>query len=277
MYSNIVEELIFGIFPAKVGLRSLTKEGPMLRTMITDQKWSKLAPFLKEFKIHFSNRVRIFMEAVFWKLRTGAPWRDLPTEFGSYSTIFNKFNRWSKLGIWQKLFLKIRGELDNEWNFIDSTIVKAHKHSVNSTCKKEECIGRAVCGNSSKIHMLTDSYGNPIDFILSEGQVHDSKIANQLIEISNAENLIADRAYSNKKKREKLEDKKIQAIIPKKINSIDKTNDGFDKHLYKIRHLIENLFARLKQFRSIATRYDKSRNNFASMIYMGCYISWGKI
>lgn len=46
--------------------------------------------------------------------------------------IFNKFNRWSKLGIWQTLFLKIRGELDNEWNFMDSIIVKAHPHSVNS-------------------------------------------------------------------------------------------------------------------------------------------------
>ncbi|MBX9838880.1 MAG: transposase [Silvanigrellaceae bacterium] len=57
--------------------------GYMLRLMITDQMWSKLAPKLKEFKIHFSNRIRIFMEAVFWKLRTGVPWMDLPTEFGS--------------------------------------------------------------------------------------------------------------------------------------------------------------------------------------------------
>jgi len=277
VFSNIEEDLIFGIFPIKVGLRSLTKVGNMLRTMITDHMWSKLVPILKEFKIHFSNRIRIFMEAVFWKLRTGAPWRDLPTEFGSYSTIFNKFNRWSKIGIWHKLFLKMRGELDNEWNFIDSTIVKAHQHSVNSSDKKIECIGKAVCGNSSKIHMIADSHGNPIEFILSEGQVHDSRIGNQLIEISNAENLIADRAYSNKKIREKLLDKKIQAIIPKKKNSIDKSNEGFDKHLYKIRHLIENLFSRLKQFRSIATRYDKSKNNFASMIYMGCSIIWGKI
>ena len=70
---------------------------------------------------------------------------------------------------------------------------------MNSRSKKEECIGRAVCVNSSKIHMIVDSHGNPIDFILSQGQVHDSRIGNQLIEISNAENLIADCAYSNKK------------------------------------------------------------------------------
>ncbi|RDB35528.1 MAG: IS4/IS5 family transposase, partial [Spirobacillus cienkowskii] len=91
-----------------------------------------------------------------------------------------------------------------------------------SKCKKRECIGRSVCGNSSKIHMLSDSHGNPIDFILSEGHVHDSKIANQLIEISHAESLVADRAYGSQKIREKLADKNIQAIIPKRRNSIDK-------------------------------------------------------
>jgi len=201
VFSNIEEDLIFGMFSIKVGLRSLTKVGNMLRTMITDQMWSKLAAILKEFKIHLSNRIRIFMEAVFWKLRTGAPWRELLSEYGSHSTIFNKFNRWSKLSIWQKLFLKMRGELNNEWNFIDSTIVKAHQHSVNSSDKKYECIGRAVCGNSSKIYMIADSHGNPIEFIIIEGQVYDSRIGNQLIEISNAENLIADGVYSNKKIR----------------------------------------------------------------------------
>ncbi|WP_425483321.1 transposase [Fluviispira multicolorata] len=77
---------------------------------------------------------------------------------------------------------------------------------------------------------------------------------------------MADRVYSNKNVREKLTNKKIQVIIPKKKNFIDSKNDGFDIHVYKIRHLIENLFARLKQFRSIATRYDKSNNNFASMV-----------
>ena len=66
------------------------------------------------------------MEAVFWKLRTVAPLRVLPTELGSHSTAFNKFNLCKNQGIWQKLFIKIRGELDNEWNFIDSTIIKAH-------------------------------------------------------------------------------------------------------------------------------------------------------
>ncbi len=248
----------------------------MLRKMIADQIWSRLVPILKRCPVHFSFKVRDFMEAVFWKLRTGAPWRDLPTEFGSHSTVFNKFNRWSKSGIWQKIFIEIRGELDDEWNFIDSTIVKAHQHAIGGDLTGEG-IGKSVAGNSTKIHFLSDAHGNPIHFIITPGQVHDSKIADQLVDNSNAEHLIADRAYNKEELRNKMIAKNMQPIIPKKSNSVDKSNPGFDSYLYKIRHLAENLFARLKHFRSIATRYDKTKNNFASMLYLACTFVWSKI
>lgn len=249
----------------------------MFRTIITDDIWLRIAPILKNFRIYFSSEIRLFVEAVLWKLRTGAPWRDLPSEFGSYSTVFNKFNRWSKYGLWQKIFNEIQGEIDNEWNFIDSTIVKAHQHSTGYHSDKSEQIGKSVAGNSTKIHMLSDAHGNPISFILSEGQLHDSKIAGELIEMSSGEHIIADRAYSSAELRDQIAAKGAQPIIPKKKNSVDKTNIGFDIYLYKIRHLAENLFARLKHFRSISTRYDKKGSNFASMIYLGCIFIWSKI
>jgi transposase len=249
----------------------------MFRTIITDDIWFRIAPILKTFRIYFYNEIRLFVEAVLWKLRTGAPWRDLPTEFGSHSTVFNKFNRWSKSGLWQEIFNQIKGEIDNEWNFIDSTIVKAHQHSAGYNSDESEKIGRSVAGNSTKIHMISDSHGNPIDFILSEGQLHDAKIAGELLKLSCGENIIADRAYSSSILRDQIIKKGSQPIIPKKKNSVDKTNTGFDNYLYKIRHLAENLFARLKHFRSIATRFDKKGNNFASMVYLGCTFIWGKI
>ena len=249
----------------------------MFRKIITDDIWSKITPILKNFRIYFSYELRLFIEAVLWKLRTGAPWRDLPTEFGSHSTVFNKFNRWSNYGLWQEIFKQIQGEIDDEWNFIDSTIVKAHQHSTGYPSNESEQIGKSVAGNSTKIHMLSDAHGNPVNFILTEGQLHDSKIAGELINISSGENIIADRAYSSLEIRDQIIKKGAQAIIPKKKNSVNKTNIGFDNHLYKIRHLAENLFARLKHFRSIATRYEKKSNNFASMIYLGCVFIWGKI
>lgn len=248
----------------------------MSRTKIPDAVWNKIAKILRTFPIHFSPVLRKFIEAVYWKLRTGAPWRDLPKKFGSHSTVFNRFNRWSKLGFWQNLFYELRDDVDNEWNFIDGTVVKAHQHASGAATDSDEAIGKSVGGNTTKVHMLADSHGNPIDFKLTGGQVHDSKMAPIFIEISEAENFMGDKAYHSQEIRKMLEDKGMQAIIPVKENSLDKSNPGFDLHLYKHRHLIENLFARLKHFRSIATRYDKTKINYASMLYLACACIWGK-
>jgi transposase len=65
--------------------------------------------------VYFSYELRLFIEAVLWKLRTGAPWRDLPTEFGSHSTVFNKFNRWSNYGLWQEIFKELHIEKIANW------------------------------------------------------------------------------------------------------------------------------------------------------------------
>lgn len=249
----------------------------MSRESLPDEVWLRLEPILKNFRIHFSKKVRHFIEAVTWKLRTGAPWRDLPKQFGSHSTIFNRFNRWSQNGLWQKLFMALRVDVDDEWNFMDGTIMKAHQHASGAASREDEGIGKSVGGNTTKVHMLADAHGNPIDFVITGGQVHDAKMAPVLIEISQAENLMADKAYHSQNIRQKAESKGIQVIIPVKSNSVDKSNPGFDGHLYKQRHLIENLFARLKHFRSIATRYEKKKMNYASMLYLaGAYI-WSKV
>lgn len=73
-----------------------------------------------------------------------------------------------------------------------------------------------------------------------------------------------------------LEKKGMKPIIPRWCNS-HKTNPEFDKHLYKIRHLVENLFARLKHFRSIATRFEKLARNFKAMVFIACTFIWLKL
>ena len=250
--------------------------------MLTETVWRKINSILNnlnfdKFKIRLScGNIRKFIEAVLWKLRTGAPWRDLPSEFGSYSTIFNRFNRWSRIGLWAEVFKTIRNDIDNEWNFMDSTIVKVHQQALGYSLYSKECIGKSVAGNSTKIHMISDSFGNPVDFILSEGQVHDSKFAGKLIQLSDGENFIADKAYDSEEIRDMISNKGAQAIIPKKINAVDKINFGFDKFLYKFRHLAENLFSKIKHYRSISTRYEKTAINFASLIFISCIIIWAK-
>ena len=70
---------------------------------------------------------RLFMEAVVWRVRTGVPWRDLPKAFGKWNTVFRRFRRWAKVGVFYCLFNAINGEPDLECAMIDGTIVQAHQ------------------------------------------------------------------------------------------------------------------------------------------------------
>jgi len=105
-----------------------------LRLMLSDAQWSRIAKFQrKSRKVKSAGRPgqddRMFVEAVLWILRTGAPWRDLPTEFGSWKTVFNRYSRWTKNGKWHRLLEFLSKDRDNEWHIIDSTINRAHQHS----------------------------------------------------------------------------------------------------------------------------------------------------
>lgn len=70
-----------------------------------------------------------FVEAVLWWHRTGVPWRDLPSEFGPWKTVFNRFDNWSKKGKWRRLFEALRIDVDDEWHSLDSTCNRAHQHA----------------------------------------------------------------------------------------------------------------------------------------------------
>jgi len=75
---------------------------------------------------------RLFVDAVMWIARTGAPWRDLPPEFGKWSGVHKRFTRWSENGIWQMIFNTLAADADTEWLMIDSTIVRAHQHAAGA-------------------------------------------------------------------------------------------------------------------------------------------------
>ncbi len=104
--------------------------------------------------------------------------------------------------------------------------------------------------------------------------IHHCKAAPELIEKLPASNyIIADKGYDSEEIRDLIRTKLSLPIIPRKKNSII-GNDDMDWGLYKYRHLVENVFSRLKQFRSIATRYDKLKRNYGSMLAMACSYLW---
>ena len=245
----------------------------MPRTMLNDQHWSKLTTIFRHFNIYLKLNLRNFIEAILFRIRTGCPWRDLPQEFGKPNSIFKKYNRWSKKNKLMNIFKLFSQHADKEWIFIDGSHVRAHQHSAGI---KNQDISKSIGGNSSKIHLAIDSNGNPIEFIISDGTSHDMKIAPDLVsklDLSESEMLCADKGYDSKSLRKQIQDSKTKPNIPRKSNT-KSSNDHMDWYMYKIRHLVENSFCRLKQFRGIATRYYKLKRNYQSAVALACIFIW---
>ena len=138
---------------------------------------------------------------------------------------------------------------------------------------QDQAIGRSRGGLSTKIHPLVDALGNPLEFLLTAGQAHDLAGADELLPHMAASRLIADKAFdADARVLEPLARAGKSAVIPPRPNRL--TPREFDRHLYKERHLIENFFCKLKQFRAIATRYDKTARNFLAAIYLASAIIW---
>ena len=115
--------------------------------------------------------------------------------------------------------------------------------------------------------------GNPLDFILTPGQAHDLEGADALLPQMAADTLLADKAFdADKRVIEPLLAAGKTAVIPPKSNR--KIQRDYDKEAYKARHLIENFFCKLKQFRAIATRYDKTARYFLAAIHLAAAIIW---
>ena len=120
---------------------------------------------------------------------------------------------------------------------------------------------------------MVDALGNPTGFFLTGGEAHDLVGADRLLPGMQANKLIADKAFdADERVIEPLAAAGKSAVIPPKANR--KSPRDYDRDLYKARHLIENFFAKLKQFRAIATRYDKTARNFLAAVHLAASAIW---
>lgn len=125
---------------------------------------------------------------------------------------------------------------------------------------------------STKIHMAVRGLGCPVRFILTAGQKGDAPQAAALLDGLPAEFVMADTAYDSDPLRRTIADKDAVAVIPN--NPSRATKHPIDKHLYAQRHLIECCFAKLKQFRRVATRYEKTARNYHAVVTLAAIVLW---
>jgi len=103
----------------------------MPRTVLRDDQWGRIEGFLPgkstDCGVTAKNN-RLFVEAVLWIIRTGSPWRDLPDDFGHWHRVYVRYNRWSKKGVWERVFKAMADDPDLEYRMVDGSIVRVHQH-----------------------------------------------------------------------------------------------------------------------------------------------------
>jgi transposase len=242
------------------------------RHTFTDEQWDCIEPLLPPRKGHPGGSQRTFFNALLWMACTGSPWRDLPEVLGHWNVVYQRYAYWCIKGHFQRLFEALQRP-DLQEVMLDSTCCRAHQASSGAGKKHgPQAIGVTRGGLNTKIHAVCDALGNPLRFLLTVGQRHDSQPAPELIKGLQAKALIADKAYDSKKLVKLAQAQGMQVIIPSRAKS--KEPRPLDKQRYEARHLIENLFQRMKVFRRVATRFDKLDTRFLGFVHLAGIMKW---
>lgn len=239
---------------------------------ITDEQWKIIEPHLPKPKSTGRPGInpRTAFNAIFWILDSGAKWRYMPKEFGNWNSIYHIFRKWSDLGVFEKI-LQSLVKIGRKFFLveIDSTFCKVHQHAAGARkIFGNQSIGISRGGKTTKIHALVNEYFQLIGIELSGGNVHDSLMAIKLLsKVTLAgKKVLADKAFSSDEIRNFISQEKAEVCIPDKSNAVVVHN--FDKELYKSRNIIERFFQRIKNYRHVATRYDKLSTCFLNFVIL---------
>ncbi|MGI5485632.1 IS5 family transposase [Microtetraspora malaysiensis] len=286
----------------------------MRRGELTDKAWQRIEPLLpatdgkgRPWRDH-----RQVIDGILWRLRTGAPWREIPERYGPWQTCYERFKRWDQDGTWAHLLEEMQVKDDSigrvEWTFsIDSTIARAHQHAAGArkggttagrsirSSRKDQALGRSRGGLTTKLHLITEARGLPMALHVTAGNVVDCtafEAAMATLRLprrgpgrprTRPDRLIGDKGYSSKKIRAYLRRRGIKAVIPERRDQVaNRKRKGsrggrppaFDAEVYKQRNLVERCFGKLKQWRAIATRFDKLASRYLAGAVIGCLMLW---
>ncbi len=244
---------------------------------LRDDQWERIEELLPGRKGSVGRPAqdnRLFVDAVLYRYRAGIPWRDLPERFGDFRVVHTRFSRWAKRGVWKKLFERLASDADNEYAMIDSTIVRAHQHSAGALKKgaatKPSGTARATehqdshyRGCAGQSHWVSSHWraglrsGGGRCVVAAIGSRHPAGRQRLRRRPAGSDSLARGRQGCGD---------------PAQANRT--VQREYDQELYKARHLIENFFAKLKLFRAIATRYDKTARNFLAAIHLAASVIW---
>ncbi|WP_414079852.1 IS5 family transposase [Streptomyces sp. KN37] len=276
---------------------------------LTDAQWARIEPLLPDRTPKRGGRWRDhrqMIDAIAFKYRTGTPWMDLPEHFGSWKGAHNRLRKWAADGTWEKVFIALLAQADTEGDLdwivaVDSTIVRAHQHAAGARPKgapadepDDHALGRSRGGLTTKIHLAADSRCRPLAFVLTPGQAGDAPAFPKVMASlrvprrtgrprTTPEMILADKAYSSRAIRTHLRQRGIRAVIPQPSDQVTKRKrrgrsggrpPAFDREAYKQRNTVERCINKLKQWRGLATRYDKTATVYLAGLHIAAIFIW---
>ncbi|MFI5740735.1 IS5 family transposase [Streptomyces anulatus] len=275
----------------------------MRRHERSDAEWEFVRPLLPE-SLRGRKRLddRRVLNGIVWKFRTGTAWRDVPDRYGPRATLHTRFRRWAADGTFDGMLRAAQAKADAagdiEWLVsVDSTIVRAHQHAAGAPRRglRDPALGRSRGGLTSKIHLACDGRGRPLAFVVTGGNTNDCTRFTTVMDAirvprigpgrprTRPDHILGDKGYSSKAIRAWLRRRGIPHTIPERAdqagNRARRGRHGgrppaFDREVYKHRNVVERCFNRLKQWRGIATRYDKNAQSYEAAVTLASLLMW---
>jgi transposase len=148
-----------------------------MRNELSDYEWTAIKPMLPN-KPRGVRRVndRRVLNGIFWVLRSGAPWRDLPETYGPRTTCYNRFARWRRAGVWDQIMDALAAGHDAAVQMIDTSVVRVHQQGACIADNDQQDMGRSPGGLTCKIHAVVDTNGLPVYLALTLGEAHDNRL-----------------------------------------------------------------------------------------------------
>ncbi|MFF5390393.1 IS5 family transposase [Streptomyces sp. NPDC013012] len=276
---------------------------------LTDAQRGRIEPLLPDRTPRRGGRWRdhrLVIDAIAFKYRTGTPWRDLPERFGSWKGVHNLLRKWAVDGTWEKVFTALLAQADAEGDLDWGRRGRLHDRPCPSARGRgaskgasvgepaDHALGRSRGGLTTKIHLASDSRCRPLALHLTPGQAGDAPAFTQVMARlrvprsvgrprTTPQALLADKAYSSRAIREHLRRRGVRTVIPqpsdqianrKRRGSAGGRPPAFDRDAYKQRSTVERCINRLKQWRGLATRYDKTATIYLAALRIAGIFIW---
>ena len=255
--------------------------------MLSEKKMELISPYLPKPRGNPRVNDRLVLSGIIYVRKTGIPWDQAPPEYGNWNTLYKRFVRWTRGGVFDRALAGLSAAKVGTAMF-DSTCCKAHRTAASLKAGpvpgandddlpegQKRKIGMTKGGRNTKVHAICDGKGRPTCILLTAGNVNDCTVATSLIDRmpASAKTVLADKGYDTDEIREALMKKKVEACIPSKANRTEPI--PHDEKKYERRQEIERMFGRIKDWRGIAMRYDRCHDLFMGAVVLAAiFMFW---